>query len=86
MLDGTWRYDSAAKRIVIDLAAVGAGDIYRLPLDIGIVGEGATPMRVERIELTERRQTFTIATDKAPTSVRLDPNTWMLMEATFLPK
>ncbi len=86
VLDGTWRYDSATKRIIIDLASVGAGDVYRLPLDIGIVGEGATPMRVERIELTERRQTFTVAADKAPTSVRLDPNTWMLMEATFLPK
>lgn len=41
VLDGTWRYDSAAKRIIIDLAAVGAGDLYPLPLDIGIVGEGA---------------------------------------------
>ena len=61
-------------------------DVYRMPLDIGIVGAGATPMRVERIELTERRQTFTIAADSAPASVRLDPNTWMLMEATFLPK
>ncbi len=34
----------------------------------------------------KRRQTFTIAADRAPASVRLDPNTWILMEATFLPK
>ena len=86
VLDGTWRYDSAAKQIVIELAAVGTGEPYRLPLDIGIMGDASTPMRVAHIELTERRQTLTIATDKAPTSVRLDPNTWMLMEATFLPK
>ena len=72
-------------RIVIDLAAVGAGDVYRLPLDIGIIGEGAFPMRFERIEPTERRQTFAVAAESAPTSVRLDPNTWMLMEATFQP-
>ena len=43
-------------------------------------------MCVERTELTERRQTFTVAADRTPTSVRLDPNTWMLMEATFVPK
>ncbi|CAN5336443.1 hypothetical protein BH09GEM1_BH09GEM1_27170 [soil metagenome] len=76
MLAGTWRYDSAAKQIVADLASVGADDVYRVSLDIGIVGEGTTPMRVERIALTERRQTFTIAADSAPTSVRLDPNTY----------
>ena len=34
-------------------------DVYRVPLDIDDAGVGATQTRVERIELTARRQTFT---------------------------
>jgi hypothetical protein len=43
-------------------------------------------MRIERIELTQRQQTFEIPADKAPSSVKLDPNTWVLMEAKFGPR
>jgi len=40
--------------------------------------------RVERIELKDRDGAFTIASDSAPLSVQLDPNTWTLMEAEFV--
>jgi aminopeptidase N len=83
-LEGTWRYDDAARKIVIELAQ--AGDVYRLPMEVGIGGEGTAPMRIERIEMTQRQQTFEIPADKAPSSVKLDPNTWVLMEAKFGPR
>ena len=84
VLSGSWRYDEAAKRVIIELAQ--AGDVYRLPLDIGVTSEGSAPMRVEQVELTQRQQTFSLAADKAPASVKLDPGTWVLMEATFGPR
>ncbi|MEO8622330.1 MAG: M1 family metallopeptidase [bacterium] len=80
-INGSWRYDAATKHIVLELAQVG--DVYRLPLDVGIGGEGTAPMRIERIELTQRTQTFEIAADRAPASLALDPGTWTLMEATL---
>jgi hypothetical protein len=89
------------------------GDVYRLPLEIGITGEadaapartaappvtdrgaaeadrpGQAPLRpgpqtrIERLELDARQKTFTIASDKAPLGVQLDPNTSTLMEMEF---
>lgn len=85
-LEGTWRYDAGAKRIIVDLASTGTGDAYRLPLDIGILADSSTPLRVEHVELTQRQQHFELAADKPPASVKLDPNTWLLFESRFAPK
>jgi aminopeptidase N len=91
MIKGSWKYDAAAKRIEIDVQQLQPGDVYRLPLEIGITAElapqpGGTPVpqtRIERIESTERRKTFMIAADQAPLAVALDPNTSTLMQAEF---
>src|SRR5262249_15826029 len=83
VIEGGWRYDAAAKKIVIELAQTQTGEAYRLPLEIGIMIEGAPPPRIEKIELMKKQQSFEIAADKEPASVALDPNTWVLMEARF---
>jgi aminopeptidase N len=95
----TWRYDAAARQIEVEIAQTHEGEPYRLPLEIGITVEGpsqpgrggqAGPVvpqtRIERIELTGRAQRFTIASDRAPLAVTLDPNTWTLMDAAFTGK
>ena len=79
-LDGTWYYDATAKRVIVELKQ--AGDLYRLPMEIGIRDSSST-MRIERIELTEREHRFEIAADRAPNDVKLDPNTWLLFDARF---
>ena len=77
-LSGSWTYDASSKKLVVELAQ--AGDVYRLPLDIGVDG------RIEKIEMTQRTQRFEISAEKAPASVVLDPNTWTLMESKFGPR
>lgn len=80
-LEGTWQYDAAAKRITVTLAQTIPGEPFRLPVEIGIVtAPGALP-RIEKAELTGRTGTFTFASEAAPVSVALDPNTWLLFEA-----
>ena len=76
-LSGTWQYDAAAKKIVVNLAQDQPGDVYRLPLEVGLSG------RIEKIEMIRKEQQFEIASNKEPESVVLDPNTWMLMTAKF---
>lgn len=83
VVSGTWRYDAEAKKVVIELAQKQPGEPYRLPLEVGISRDGATAPRVEKIELTKAEQRFEIAADAEPTAVTLDPNTWVLMQATF---
>jgi aminopeptidase N len=77
---GSWRYDPGAKQITVQLDQTEAGAPYRLPVDIGIAVDGAPP-RVESVELAQPHQTFQIASDKAPTTVTLDPLTKLLFEA-----
>jgi aminopeptidase N len=84
VLSGTWTYDANAKQIVIDLTQTQPGEAYRMPMEVGVPGDSANaPMRIEKIEMNKKTQRFSIAADHAPSDVALDPNVWMLMEATF---
>ena len=77
MIEGTWSYDAAANRVVLELTQTPPGDAYRFGLDIGIIGgEGAG--RVERVEMTAKSQRFEIEVEGAVTGVELDPETWLL--------
>jgi aminopeptidase N len=81
-LDGGWRYDAAARQIVIDLQQVQPGSVYRMPIEVGVAVDGRAT-RTERIQVNDRQNRITIASDREPAAVTLDPNTWLLMEATF---
>src|SRR5262245_4448843 len=83
--DGTWSYDGAAKQIRIELAQTQQGDAYRLPIEFGVTGAapaaGTPSTRVERVEMTEKHATFTIAADTEPSAVTFDPDTWVFAAA-----
>jgi aminopeptidase N len=79
VVEGGWRYDAGAKKIVIELAQKQPGDAYRLKLDVGVAD------RVERVEMTRKEQRFEIVADKDPILVTLDPDTEVLMDAKFAP-
>ena len=81
-IEGSWTYDAAAKKIRITLAQTQAGAVYRLPLQVGVTAEGGAAT-VERVEMTAKSQSFEITAEKAPAAVELDPNAWVLMDATF---
>jgi aminopeptidase N len=83
VVEGNWRYDAATKKLVIELAQTQQGDPYRLPLEVGISTIANRPPRIVKVELTKTKQTFEIDADAEPTDVVFDPNTWMLMQATF---
>ena len=83
VIEGGWSYDTATKKIIIELAQTQPGEVYRLPLELGITVDGSPQTRIEKIELTQKQQRFEIAADKEPSKVVLDPNTWTLMESRF---
>jgi len=83
VVEGSWHYDAAARKIEIHLAQTGAGEPYRLPLEIGITAPGAAEMSVESIELSGKEQAFAIAAEQEPVSVELDPHVAMLMDGRF---
>jgi aminopeptidase N len=83
VLEGTWRYDAAAKRIDVELAQTQPGEAYRLPLELSIAQDGTAAARLVKVEMTQLQQRFEIAADTEPAAVVLDPNTWILMQASF---
>jgi aminopeptidase N len=84
VLNGSWTYDASAKQIVIDLTQAQPGEAYRMPMEVGVAGDSAGAlMRIEKIEMNKKTQRFSIPADHSPSDVALDPNVWMLMQATF---
>ena len=80
VVEGGWRYNAATGKIAVELTQTQAGEAYRLPLEVAVKD---SQVRIEKIEMTDKRQKFEIACDEEPASVELDPNTWMLMDAKF---
>ena len=78
-LRGEWRYDAVTKQVHVEITQIQAGGAFRLPLEIGI-GSAGRPARIEKVDLRAATAQFTFASDAEPTSVTLDPNTWVLMQ------
>lgn len=81
VIEGSWSYDPAAKKIVVELTQTQPGEAYRLPLEIGIKTDAAS--KIEKIEMVQKQQRFELPADKEPATVTLDPNTWALINAHF---
>jgi len=79
-VSGSWRYDSAARQIVMTVRQTQAGDPFRFALGVGVSAatEGAPAIR--RVQVTGRESTFNIPADAEPASVVLDPGVWLLAE------
>ncbi len=78
-LSGSWRWDAAAKQVIVELHQTQSGDVFLMPIDVGITLPGAR-LRVERATITARDGRFAFAADVAPTSVELDPNVRLLFD------
>lgn len=83
VIDGSWKYHAATKKLELELAQTQPGDPYRLPLEVAITTDAARPPRILKIEMTKTRQTFELDVPAEPTAVALDPNTWILLQATI---
>lgn len=81
---GDWTYDARAKQVRITLNQTqNDGSTFTMPLDIAVHLAGQAVPSMHRVQLTAQRNVFTIDAPSEPTDVRLDPNLWVLMEASF---
>lgn len=79
-VEGTWRWDAAAKQVVVELTQTQAGEPFLMPVDVGIA-DAAGRQRVERGEFTGRTARFAFGAEQEPTGVTLDPQVRTLMDA-----
>jgi len=85
-LAGSWRHDAAAKTVEVELEQAQPGEPFRLSVDIGLRAPGESRERIQRVELVDRKRTFTIPCEAEPAAIVLDPNIWVLMEEPELGK
>lgn len=85
-LAGTWRYDARTRQVQVRLEQVQTdGSTFRMPIEIGVRIKGQTALRITRVEVRERVQTFMLDVPGAPEAVVLDPNRWVLFEGGLTP-
>ena len=92
-VDGAWRYDAAAKQIVVSLDQTQTTGLYRMPIEITVATTpapsgrqgGAAPAST-RVWIDQAHTTTTISVTGEPTAVDLDPHVWVTMMQGTLKK
>jgi aminopeptidase N len=79
-VSGSWRYDSAARQIVVSVRQTQTGDPFRFSLGVGVSAAAGAATAVYPMQVTGRETTFNIPADAEPASVVLDPGVWLLAE------
>ncbi|MFN0181910.1 MAG: M1 family metallopeptidase [Gemmatimonadales bacterium] len=81
---GRWSYDARAKQLRIGLDQVQTdGNLFAMPIEVAVHYRGQPIPTMQRVQLNAKANVFTIDAPSEPEDVRLDPNRWVLMEATF---
>lgn len=81
-VEGTWRWDAAGKRVIVDLRQVQPGEPFVFMIEVGVELPGGTA-RVERGEMTGRTLQLAFDAAQEPTRVVLDPNVRLLHTGTL---
>jgi len=79
-------YDAATKKLTLNVAQTQTPDdltpaVFRLPVEIELATAGDT--RTERIEITQREQSFTFSMDGEPRMIRFDKDSRILKTLDF---
>ena len=81
---GRWTYDARAKQVRIALEQVQTdGSLFTMPVEVAVHYKGQPVPTMQRVQLKAKANVFMIDAPTEPEDVRLDPNHWVLMEATF---
>ncbi|HSD29972.1 MAG TPA: M1 family metallopeptidase [Vicinamibacteria bacterium] len=83
-LSVAWRWDAAARQVVLDVAQSQAGELYEIDLELAFrVGDG-----IERrtVPVRRARETLRPSLPGAPRTVEVDPDGWLLLAAPVVPR
>ena len=79
LIGAAWRYDAAAKQVVVTVRQTQTADPYEFALDVAVT-PASGPGRTVKLQMQGRAVTATVSIEAEPASVTLDPNVWLLAE------
>ena len=80
-LEIDWKHDPRNGTVSVTVNQTQKGQVFKFPLDIGLYGEGQLQQKVEKLEISQKTQKFTIKTDFTPVRMVADPNVNLLFES-----
>ncbi len=83
-LEGSWRYDSRAKKVVVTLRQVQTKYKFDVPIELAIYEKGVEKPRLETIAMNDSSGEYEFAVDAVPVRIELDPNTRLLASWIFV--
>ena len=84
-VNATWNYDSKKKAVRIKVDQVQTGTtVFQMPLQVAMYLPGNPKPLVQTVQIVEKSNTINLPVESAPEKIVLDPNTWLLMEATVV--
>lgn len=86
-INGSWQYNAKKKEVNVLLDQVQTdGSIFKMPIQIAIYSKNQKKPQIKTIQVNEKSNMFILPTDSEPEDIILDPNSWVLMETSFLKK
>lgn len=82
VLAGAWRWDEAARDVVVELRQTQPGPAFAMEIEVGVEGASATPV-IGRAVFTGATAVVRIASPQRPKAVVLDPATRALFAGGF---
>ncbi len=81
--EGDWKYDAKNQEVKITLNQVQKdGSLFKMPVEVALYFKDGKS-QIESLTVNERINEFILKVDSEPQQIVLDPNNWVLMEASF---
>jgi aminopeptidase N len=83
-LDIDWDYKPIGKKLEIYVNQKQKNEaLFRSTLELSIYYKGKKEPDIKKLNLDNKESAFTLKLEKAPESVVIDPNIWLLMRASY---
>ncbi|MEM7375036.1 MAG: M1 family aminopeptidase [Bacteroidota bacterium] len=80
VLETDWTYDAKKKSIQLSIKQTQKGKLYQFPLDIRLDPKVKGTSIIQKLEISEKEESFSIKVPWEPYQVVLDPDTWLLFK------
>lgn len=85
-INGSWQYNDKKKEVKITLEQVQTdGSLFTMPIQIAIHSATGKPV-IKSVMVKEKKNEFILPVEAEPQNIVLDPDNWVLMDATFSKK
>jgi len=83
-LDGSWKYDSKNKQVIIDLKQSQSSNfVFNTPIEFAIYNSNNQNSTIIKLDLNSKNTVYKIPVDEIPSHIAADPRTVLLADIHF---